>query len=52
MYDSSWDEEDEDAWDRKHDEWKKRDWQSWLINRLSFPFEVRRMEDDRDFSPG
>ncbi len=48
-YDTSWDEEDEDAWDQKYDEWNERDWESWLLESLSFPFEVKRMEDDRDF---
>ena len=48
-YDSSWDEDNEDAWDDKYDEWSERDWESWLLGNLSFPFEVERIEDDRDF---
>lgn len=45
-YDSSWDEENEELWERKYDEWKERDWESWLKTQLSFPFEVKRVEDD------
>ena len=48
-YDSSWDEGNEDAWDEKSDEWSERDWGSWLKSNLSFPFEVKRVEDDREF---
>ena len=47
-YDSSWDEGNEDAWDEKCDEWSERDWESWLLSNLSFPFEVKRVEDDRE----
>ena len=37
-YDSSWDESDDtDAFDRKCEEWAKRDWGSWLRKNLSFP---------------
>jgi len=50
-YDSSWDEGNEDAWDEKYDEWSERDWESWILGNLSFPFEVERIEDDRDFIP-
>ncbi|MCP4406416.1 MAG: hypothetical protein GY807_01360 [Gammaproteobacteria bacterium] len=51
-YDTSWDDDNEDAWDKIYEEWEERDWESWLINNLSFPFEVIRKEDDQDFSPG
>ena len=47
-YDSSWDEDNSDLWDQKYEEWQERDWESWLTDRLSFPFEVRREEDDDD----
>ena len=50
-YDSSWDEANEDVWDEKYDEWSERDWESWLLSNLSFPFEVKRIEDDREFIP-
>lgn len=47
-YDSSWDEGNDELWDRKYDEWGERDWESWLEAQLSFPFEVKREEDDDD----
>jgi len=47
-YDSSWDEGDDDLWDRKYEEWEERDWESWLGTHLSFPFEVKREDDDDD----
>ncbi len=47
-YDSSWDQGNDELWDRKYDEWEERDWESWLDAELSFPFEVRREEDDDD----
>ena len=47
-YDSSWDEGNSDLWHQKHEEWQERDWESWLTDYLSFPFEVRRKEDDDD----
>ena len=50
-YDSSWDEANEDAWDKKCDEWSERDWESWLKSKLLFPFAVKRVEDDREFIP-
>lgn len=50
-YDTSWDEDDEDAWDKIYQKWKKRDWETWLKTNLSFPFAVTREEDDRDFRP-
>jgi len=50
-YDSSWDLDfgedgyDEDAFDRKYEEWEGRDWVEWLKAKLTFPFQVERMED-------
>jgi len=48
LYDSSWDEGNENLWDQMYREWERRDWQKWLNEHLSFPFEVRREEDDDD----
>lgn len=45
QYDSSWDESNDDLWDKKFEEWEKRDWSNWLTKILSFPFKVERMED-------
>lgn len=54
-YDSSWDSDDDDgeAFDRKCDEWERRNWMAWLTERLAFPFEVRREEDmeENPFNP-
>ena len=50
-YDSSWDEDNEDAWDEIYEKWEERDWESWLTKNLSFSFKVIRKEDDRDFRP-
>ena len=50
-YDSSWDEGNEEAWDKIYDKWEDRDWESWLTNNLSFPFLAIRREDERDFRP-
>ena len=47
-YDSSWDEGNNGLWYQKYQEWKERDWQGWLDEQLSFPFEIRREEDDGD----
>ena len=44
-YDSSWDQGNEALWDKKYEEWKKREWLDWLEENLSLPFEVKRMED-------
>ena len=44
-YDSSWDEGNEELWDKKYEEWKKRDWFDWLEDNLTLSFEVKRMED-------
>jgi len=37
-----------DAWEKKYDEWVGRDWLKWLNSNLSFPFEVKRFDDDND----
>jgi len=56
-YDTSWDlfesekgnlPENEEALDRKYQEWQQRLWATWLNENLNFPFLVRRMEDDDD----
>ena len=56
-YDTSWDliesnkdnlPDDEDAYERKYQEWMERDWIPWLREHLSFPFQVKRMEDEDD----
>jgi len=53
-YDSSWDDSNEDLFDKKYEEWEKRDWKKWLNLNLTFPFEVERVEDEDDayFSKG
>lgn len=38
----------EELFDRKFQEWEKRDWMMWLEQNLSFPFIVKRTEDDDD----
>lgn len=49
-YDSSWDDDDnEEAWEKKYEEWEKGDWLVWLKNNLSFPFRVKREEDEESF---
>ena len=57
QYDKSWDlsesekgnlPENEEAFDRKYKERQQRSWESWLNEKLIFPFLVRRMEDDDD----
>lgn len=57
-YDSTWDldsdEEgyEDEAFDRKCEEWEDRDWVPWLGENLTFPFQAERMEDDVDiFAP-
>jgi hypothetical protein len=47
-YDSSWDEGNDELWDKKYQEWEKRDWVQWLERHLSFPFDVERTEDSGD----
>lgn len=36
------------TFDRKYEEWMKRDWLCWLKASLAFPFEIKRKEDDDD----
>jgi hypothetical protein len=47
-YDSSWDSGSEKLFDKKYEEWEKRDWMKWLKDNLAFPFKVERMEDEDD----
>lgn len=56
-FDSSWDliksdrgnlPKSDKTFDRKYQEWKKRDWKQWLEKNLVFPFIVERKEDDDD----
>jgi hypothetical protein len=55
--DSSWDPvksakgnlpRNSEALDKKYAEWEKRKWFKWPQENLSFPFTVKRMEDDDD----
>ena len=45
IYDSSWDEGNDELWEQKYAEWETRDWSNWLLERLRFPFQVERQED-------
>ncbi|MDJ0592072.1 MAG: DUF6398 domain-containing protein [Pleurocapsa sp. MO_226.B13] len=45
IYDSSWDEGNDELWEQKYAEWSTRDWSNWLLERLTFPFQVERQED-------
>jgi len=47
-YDDSWDKRNQKLWDKKYEEWEKRDWTVWLNTYLSFPFEVERKDDSDD----
>jgi len=56
-YDTSWDlfesekgnmPANESAYDRIYQQWQRRSWESWLKERLTFPFYVKRMEDEDD----
>lgn len=48
-YDSSWDlDGNEKQFNNKFLEWKKRSWEEWLNDKLNYPFEVERDEDDDD----
>jgi len=61
-YDSSWDEGNDYLWDTKYKLWEDRDWEDWLEEQLTFPFEIIRREDfgddisspitDKDFGIG
>lgn len=42
-YDSSWDRAD-DAFDRKYEQWQRREWVAWLRANLTFPFRAERVE--------
>ena len=48
-YDSSWDEDNEELFDEKYSEWEERDWESWLNDNLTFPFEIKREEDAEEW---
>jgi hypothetical protein len=45
IYDSSWDEGNDELWEQKYAEWETRDWSNWLLERLRFSFQVERQED-------
>ncbi len=56
-YDPSWDlvrssrgnlPSSEEAYDKKYQEWKTRNWARWLNENLSFPFTVKRKDDEDD----
>ncbi len=38
----------ETIFNKKYENWAKRNWIPWLQDNLSFPFEVKRKEDDDD----
>lgn len=44
-YEALWDKINLDLWNEKQDEWRARDWESWLLDNLSFPFETKRAFD-------
>jgi hypothetical protein len=46
--------ESDEAYQKKFEEWKARDWPDWLAKNLTFPFTVKREEDKDDayFAPG
>ena len=49
QYDTSWDDDDSSVGiNQKWKDWEKREWHSWLSENLSFPFDVKRKEDDDD----
>ena len=56
-YDTSWDlvrsskgnlPRSREALDQKYVEWEKRDWMKWLKEKLTFPFRVKRVDDEDD----
>ena len=49
-YDFSWDGDNEELFDEKYSEWERRNWESWLGENVTFPFEVKRVEDERGWS--
>ncbi|MFH1118071.1 MAG: calcium-binding protein [Pseudomonadota bacterium] len=46
QYDHSWAKGNDKLWDEKFEEWEKRDWSQWLETNLSFPFVVKRTDDE------
>lgn len=44
-YDASWDEDNEELLDKKYQQWQKRDWEAYLEENLTFPFQATRFED-------
>lgn len=50
-YDSSWDNDSEEAYEKISEIWDQRDWLVWLKSKLKFPFNVIRKEDDLFNSP-
>ena len=49
-YDSSWDEDNEELYDEKYSAWDERDLELWLNEKLTFPFDVKREEDEEGSS--
>ncbi len=56
-YDTSWDlvrsargnlPQSRKTLDQKYQEWEKRDWMKWLKDNLTFPFYVKRVDDEDD----
>lgn len=48
-YDAAWNNPgNRRAFNDKYCRWQKRDWNEWLKENLSFPFNVKRMEDEDD----
>jgi hypothetical protein len=56
-YDTSWNlnegengilPDNEKAFDKIYEKWRRRSWESWLKEKLTFPFLVKRMEDEDD----
>ena len=56
-YDSSWDlvrsakgnlPKSREAFDKKYQEWEKRNWMKWLKENLTFPFTAKRKDDEDD----
>jgi hypothetical protein len=37
-----------EAFERKFEEWERRNWRAWLSANLTFPFKVSREEDEDD----
>ena len=48
-YDATWNNPgNRKAFHSKYCQWEKREWKLWLKENLSFPFDVKRMEDEDD----